>query len=230
MRQSLKARWWLALVLLLLLGVAGCASQIPVAGTYESTTQPKMQAAQHWDVLAADVADVVEDSLIERDDLEGIPVFVAQPGERAFSQVFHRLLISQLVSRGIQVSVREEDTLTLDYRVLAVRHSERFQRPPFGTFTALPLGIIAARALDTDGLLNAALAAGVLADVAVGHWGMYSDNEVVITSSLTYNNRYVSHQSSVYYINDPDWAHYAEPIGMPEKKTYSSVSISAVNE
>ncbi len=230
MRQSLKARLWLALVLLLLLGIAGCASQIPVAGTYESTTQPKMQAAEHWNVLAADVADVVEDSFLERDDLEGIPLFVPPPGERAFSQVFYRLLLSQLVSRGIQVSVQEEDTLTLDYRVLTVKHSERFQRPPMGTFTALPLGIIASRALNMDGLLNAALAAGVVADVAVGNWGMYSKNEVIISTSLTYNNRYVSHQSSIYYINDPDWAQYAEPIGAPENKSFSSVSISAVNE
>lgn len=202
------------------LGLGGCYSQIPMAVSHKQTTQRKMQAAHHWDVLASDTADRVEQAMDDRDDLRNRPIFIRPAGETSFSKGFHELLTSQLVSRGLQVSIEEEDVLYLDYRVLLVRHSERFQRPPVGTFTALPLGITAAAVINNanawaDGAAvwawgAAGVAAGVLLDLASGYFADYSAHEVVITSALSFRNRYVSHSSTIYYINDPDWCHYAE--------------------
>ena len=53
-----------ATLLILCLGLGACASQVPVATTYPISFQRKMQAAEHWDILAADVANRLRDTLL----------------------------------------------------------------------------------------------------------------------------------------------------------------------
>ncbi len=194
----------------------GCGfyrSQVPVATTYPAEGQHKMQSAGHWQVLAVDVADRIEKALNDRDDLATIPLYVRSPGSRPFAVGFYRLLTSELVSRGVQVALnKEENIVNVDYDVYVVHHSPRFQRPPIGSFTAIAGGVAVARALTamTD-WIPVAIGAGVLADLGAGAIARPSDKEVVITTSMSHNNRYVVHTSSVYYINDPDWEHFSGP-------------------
>ncbi len=211
MKRSTIQVWLLSAMAAAVL--AGCYSQIPQAVTYEMSTQEKMQAAYHWEVLADDVADMVEDAIDDRDDLQFMPIWVNRREDRAFYLAFEDLLKSQLVSRGMQVSVEPDPTLVLDYRVLCVQHSDRYQRPPMGSFTALPLGVAVARGMTSwEDWLAGAMAAGVIMDVSSGYLAGYSDKEIIISVALSYNNRYVLHTSSIYYINDPDWRQYAHPV------------------
>ncbi len=213
--QGLAARW-ATLFLALVLTLGGCASQLPRATSYPATSQNKMQAAQHWNVLADDVAEDIKKAVSDRPDLAGLPLFVKLPTETAFAVTFHDLLTTRLVSRGMQVSVRQEDTLLVEYRVLCVLHKDRFQRPRPGLLTALAAGVVVAKELgQTDNWIYAASGAGVLADMVAGYWSSESNHEVVISTALTYNNRYVMHTSSIYYINDPDWRQYAAPRDKP---------------
>lgn len=41
-----------------------------------------------------------------------------------------------------------------------------------------------------------------------GFFSSASDNEVVVTVRMAYDNRYVVHQAYIRYINDPDWMLY----------------------
>ena len=34
------------------------------------------------------------------------------------------------------------------------------------------------------------------------------ENEIMVTSSLMFRNKYMMRNSSIYYINDPEWSHY----------------------
>jgi hypothetical protein len=209
---SLLSRTLLAAAMAALL--AGCYSQIPVSVSHDQTEQRLMQAAHHWEVLADDVAEQVEDALDDRDDLEELPLDVraASAADTPFARGFAALLTSRLVSRGLQVAVEPENALTLEFRVLRVVHAERFQRPPMGTFTALAGGVAVTRALTTmTDWIGAGLAAGALADVAVGRYAPYHANEVVISAALVRQNRYVLHDSAIYYINDREWWHYEAP-------------------
>lgn len=207
----------LAAVLLLVASLAGCElyrSQVPVAATYQAEPQYKMQSAAHWNVLAADVAGRIMKALEDRDDLLMKPLYFVPPNNRPFSVGFYKLLTSELVSRGMQVSLeREEDVVDVEYDVLAILHKDRFQRPPIGTFTALSAGVSAARALHSMAeWIPTAIGAGVLADIASGALTSPSSREMLISVSMSYNNRYVVHTSSVYYINDPDFDQYVDPL------------------
>jgi len=58
----------------------------------------------------------------------------------------------------------------------------------------------------------AAAPIGLLADIGVGYLNFHSNHEVVITTEMVWKNRFVVHCSDIYYINDPDYKHYGEPI------------------
>ena len=52
----------ITLLLLVSMLLVSCTSQIPVPTNYPYTEQQKMQAAHHWDVLAADVVEQLKQS------------------------------------------------------------------------------------------------------------------------------------------------------------------------
>ena len=159
-----------------------------------------------------ELAEQVEKAVADRSDLQMRPIHVVKPDRKTFSLAFYDLLVSELVSRGLQVSIEKVDTVVLEYEVQIVSHSYRGQRPPFGLLTAIGAGVAVARHLDKvpSGYTNIAIAAGALGvDALLGFVAAESDSEVIITTSLTEANRYVMRDSSIYYINDPDVGHYA---------------------
>ncbi|MBU1001002.1 MAG: hypothetical protein KKE73_00590 [Proteobacteria bacterium] len=176
------------------------------------TTQHKMQAAEHWDILAADVADQIKLAVDERVELRLLAIDVDTDQRGPFNDVFQNLLKSQLVFRGLQVADKQENQLKVKYRVQVVRHGSRFQRPPPGLLTAIGAGIAVMRDHLTVKANYAAAPIGLLADIGVGYLNFHSNHEVVITTEMVWKNRFVVHCSDIYYINDPDYKHYGEPI------------------
>lgn len=194
-----------------LLMLAGCNSQIPQPVTYPQTAQPKMQAAEHWNILAEDIAAQVEAAINDRPDLQDRPIYVDLPNGSVFAAAMHDLITSRLVFRGMQVSVERTDSILLTFHVSRITHHWRFNRPPPGLLTSIGLGISVIHELEKVGSewsYVALSAAGLIADVAIGHYTWPSDNEIIITVEMSDNNRYIVHTSSIYYINDPDIAHY----------------------
>lgn len=201
-----------ATLMLLLPLFAGCNSQLPLATTYPMSGQKKMQAAEHWNILAKDVAERAAKAIEDRVELRLLAIDVGTDQNSPFHDVFKELLKSQLVFKGLQVSEKEENQLELKYKVQVVKHGMRFQRPPPGLLTAIGAGISVARDHLTVKSIYSAAPLGFLADVAVGHLTSHSNHEVVITTQLVWKNRYVMHASDIYYINDPDYKHYGDPI------------------
>jgi hypothetical protein len=74
-----------------------------------------------------------------------------------------------------------------------------------------------------------ALGAGALLDLARETYVGESPNEVIISSALTFNNRYVVHSSSIYYLDGPELPLYAEP-APPVPAKYHPVTVQVVNE
>ncbi len=193
--------------------------RIPEPVGYDYTVQHKMQAAYHWEVLAADVAYQVNNELI-RSDFINTPVFVketcgddshiCQPNETsAFNETFRDLLITQLVSLGVPTSsAPDNDAITVNYKTKLLYHTPgRIRTIKPGAITALTAGILVLRnapsALLTLGLAAAVDFANASADTA-------SNYEVVITTSLVKKEKYLFRQSDIYYINDRDFWHYMD--------------------
>ena len=207
------AALWTAAVFLALAAMllSGCRSQLPLATTYPMSGQRKMQAAQHWDVLAEDVAEQVAEAMDDRVEMRLLPIDVVAEDEGPFSEVFAELLKSRLVQEGLQVASAREGVVALRFKVQVILHGTRAQRPTPGVLTVIGAGVSVARDVSVDWLYGAA-GVGLLADLGAGYLTSHSDHEVVVTTSLLHKNRFVVRSSDIYYINDQDYRHYAEPL------------------
>ncbi len=199
-----------------LVAVSGCIRS-PQPETYPFTTQQKMQAAHHWDVLANDVANQVNNELIRRGYLE-TPVYVnhicaeSEDCTRAafpFDEAFNDLLTTQLVNFGVPTLAKNDDSgLVVNYKVQVVYHRDPpLQWPRPGVLTSLAAGIIVMRnAPDEILALAAAAATDILRTTSVvnGHY------EVIISTSIVDHNVYLMRKSDIYYINDPDFWQYRQ--------------------
>ncbi len=199
-------------LVILCLGLGACVSQVPVATTYPVTFQRKMQAAQHWDVLAADVANRLHDSLVGSGEQQGRPValYVQQPRYNSdFGEAFHNLLITHLLERGFLVSESPAGGLPLTYDIQVVTHKDRgFIRPMPGLFTALTGSVLVLHATGDSNPATAAMMGAVGLDVASGFITDNPNSEIIVTTSVMSGDRYVTRLRDIYYISDNNVGQY----------------------
>ena len=209
------------MILLAPLALAACASQVPLPTTHPISYQQKMQAAHHWNVLAADVVTQVGEGLGSLNR----PVYVAAGSDPTeFNQGFRSLLQTELVSQGFSVTrAPVGNAVTLEFDVQAIIHADRgYIRSKPGLYTALASGVLVARDLaihqDPRGGATALVAAGIAADVFSGHHVELPDTEVIINTSIVDGDRYMVRKSDIYYVNDADidHYHYFPPVVKPE--------------
>ena len=191
-------------------------SRIPEPAPYKYSSQSKMQAAHHWDVLALDVADQINKELV-KDDLLNTVVYVKKtcgkddvpcgPKETtSFDEGFHDLLVTQLVRYGVPTSAQpDREALVINYKVQAIYHRADRRTVAPGVLTALGAGIAVLRNAPPEVLIVATGAALDLANTFYVQNGLY---EIIITTSMVSMQKYLFRSSSIYYINDEDFWQY----------------------
>ena len=188
--------------------MAGCAmpySEAPLATNFPTSKQQKLQAAAHWNVIAGDVAKQISASLKTKPPLYVNQATIKTPFDRAFSNQ----LISALITEGFVVLKEPKGTFNIDVDTQAVRFTaNRPQYKHAGTATALATGIWALH--QGEATAGAALFAGIAAADAYTWFrsefatGETPQTEIVITTSVSDKNQYVSRNTSIYYVSDSD--------------------------
>ncbi|WP_110687870.1 hypothetical protein [Salinicola aestuarinus] len=208
--MSLKT--WALLCGLPLLG--GCfginTSQAPLATTYPATTQQRMQAAHHWEVLARHEAKAI----IADRQLRQRALYIQPPEtETAFAQGFRSLLTSELVRQGAVVRTTADAAIAVTFDVQVVTHRDRQPiRPPQGALTTLAAGIAVATVPFnhwSEPALGLIPAAG-LVDLFSGSWTSESNREVIITVQADEYQTLLYSSSNLYYINPGDSDQYGQ--------------------
>ncbi len=190
--------------------LSGCTSQIPQPVPHQFSTQKKMQAAAHWNMLAKDVARQVKLSM-DSAPLKKKPIHVEKSNSTAFARIFHDLLLSHIVKQGLTVSRHDQDAIVMRYQSAVLEHGDRFVHHPPIKYTAIGAGLNVARhVLDSSiDILDFGVGVGLAADgIRNFSTGDLSNKEVIISTSLCYYGRYLMHQSDIYYINEPDGWQY----------------------
>jgi hypothetical protein len=196
--------------------LCGC-SRIPEPAGFEYSSQSKMQAAHHWDVLAMDVANQINLELI-KDDLLNTAVYVKKTcGEddapckqnetSQFDEGFHDLLVTQLVRYGIPTSTQPgNEAITINYKVQVVYHNtDRIRTLAPGTLTALTAAVQVLKNAPSE-IITVATAGAI--DIANAGFVSNGHYEIIITTSMVSMQKYLFRTSSIYYINDADFWHY----------------------
>ncbi|WP_174873433.1 hypothetical protein [Vogesella oryzae] len=202
----------------LLLGAlltSACATQtldVPRADNYAASSQKKARAVHHWEVLAEDVATRVADKLQTKALSKA--VYVVPVANSAFHQGFRKLLINQLLAKGVEVATRPgADCVDLKVDAQLVRHNSSAGNSVQLKATSLAAGIAVLRDLTFQHSATAytliGLAAGAGIDAAnLSLNGTASGGptrtEVLITTEVEANQRYIASTSDVYYIERED--------------------------
>jgi hypothetical protein len=198
----------LSCLLSLLFWISAC-TQVPYPVTYPFAKQEKMQAAQHWDVLATDVAEQIKIARNKNSTVRHMPVFVQPVDQTPFGKIFHSLVTSRLVQKGVAVSPYENDALNLEYSARILQHSKRNINSPPLLYSAVGLGITVSRSVDSKDLWDMAFPIGMIADgIRSSTAKGVSNEEVIISLALKHNDTFIIHRSDIYYINKSDGWHY----------------------
>ena len=96
----------LAMPVLLVGLLTACATEVPIPTAYEKSYQPKMWAAHHWNVLAADVAERLATALtgLAPPDQRLVLHVRQSSAPTVFNTTFHELLSTQLMQQGFGVT------------------------------------------------------------------------------------------------------------------------------
>lgn len=203
--------------------LAGCAmpySEAPLATNFPTTKQEKVQAAAHWDFIAKDVASRITARL----PAEKKPLyFVQKSGGSAFDRAFANMLISSLVANGQTVVKQPAGALSIEVDTQVVRFSEN--RPQYkhaGTASALTTGLWVLN--EVEPTAAGALTALVFAGDAYAWFrsefasGETPQTEIIVTTSISDDERYLARSTNVYYTADPDIALYQARPSLPVGK------------
>ena len=207
--------------------VAGCSqlAGMPSAEPFPDASLRKAKSAEHWNVIAGDVASQTA-GLRNRPELQGKPLYVSPSGDNSdFSRGFQSMLISKLVNGGMNVATRPEGALQVTYEAQVVRHLAGQGDYQPGTVAALAGGILVAREIAIGSASSTAKAVGVSAliagaDLLVAHAKLHSatNTEVIVTTSLIDNNRYLMRKTDVYYVEDAEGVMFEAPF-RPQLRT-----------
>ena len=210
-------------VFLALLLSVGCASRVPIAVNHPLTTQKKAKAAHHWDVLADDIAQQTQAAAFGPNSaLHDKPLYIQPQGNSSFDTAFRNFLITRMVARGLPVTSNAAEGVTVGYETQLLRHdSSRYTHLP-GTLTALAAGIWVIRDMvgtAASSVLPATLGLTGLADYALGQYaGEATHTELIVTTSILKDSRYLLRKTDIYYIEDADTDLFTGVVERPVKQ------------
>lgn len=206
--------------------LAGCSTlDVPRADNYPATGQKKARAVHHWDVLADDVAARIAAKLVDWPAGEH-PIYLKVADASSFHQSFLSLLRVRLLDRGMTLSV-VPTPIELEVQTQVVQHASGVPRSaaiPL-PLTMLGTGVGVWRDWDTHysdrtllpGVATAiGLGVGVAMDLAQRHTrgdaaGGPTGTEVLVTTVLKNQDRYLTGSADMYYIERADVALYQPP-------------------
>lgn len=196
--------------------LAGCAvpfSPTPTATNFPTSSQQKLQAASHWNVIAQDVARQLASNLKNRQ-----PVYVSQDQNKTpFERAFSANLISALVAEGFTVQKAPAGALRVDIDTQAIPFSANRPGTIFaGNTTALAAGVWALHNASAGAILASAAVAADAYKIVESEFatGPVPRMELMITSSVGDDATYIARQVNTYYVADAD-SHLYMPAPAP---------------
>ncbi|MDO9051116.1 MAG: hypothetical protein Q7U70_06470 [Methylotenera sp.] len=194
--------------------LTSCATEIPQAKSFQSTAQRKAMAAQHWGMIATDAVDQTRLALAKQATLNGSPLYVSDNGSTDFGRAFRKYMIAGLIDAGYTVSATKEGAIEVGYEAQVIRHASSFEPRLFGYKPGMATGGVVGFWVLRDALkywstTNLGLGSVVAAASYDGYRAVNPGEtgvELLVSTSIIHNNRYVMLNADAYYIDkDEAW-------------------------
>ncbi|NLV97001.1 MAG: hypothetical protein GX043_06660 [Desulfovibrionales bacterium] len=180
-------------------------AQAPVSTGYVLSTQPKMQAMQHWDSLAEKIAKNTSQALNHFLPNQTVPVYIVPGEDTAFAKSFRESLLTYLVGYGVPVTLVPDQAVTLETTIEFVNHRRTLARNNQGLRSSLEPGFRQTK--DEKGKY---LRAPIVGEES-GYFDAQTPNsEVQINTSLMHQGGFLYRDSSYFYVDMADWQQYRQ--------------------
>jgi len=201
------------LVSFLVVALSGCTNLYtnnrftprPLAQNFETSYQNKLQAALHWDVLAANEAAEIAKVWSSQSIDPTQTISLEQPSNPSdFSKAYKKMLTSHLLENGIRVS-RTNGAYILSYEIQVIKHKHQDDMPyPAGTYSAVYLISLVPNFVLTM--------TPFIADwfLARNRDATTPNTEVLVTTEIQKGDEIIQSSTSAYYFNPGEKSLYDE--------------------
>ena len=188
--------------------IAGCATSIPQAKNFPQSKQKKAMAAQHWGWIANDAVAQTKVALNKQSFAKNQPIYVNDSATTDFGRAFHKYMIASLLEAGFVVSTKKEGAIELGYEAQVIQHAAAFDPKAFGYEPGMATAGMAGFWILRDALRPGSTSGAILgtAALAVGYDAYQALNpaetgvELLISTTITHQDRYVMLNADAYYI------------------------------
>lgn len=161
---------------------------VPLPTNHPTSLQREVQAVQHWQMMAANIALATRSMLDAEPETLGHPFAVVPPQPAtAFSDAFHELLVTELHKAGVNVAVPPAAGTAIRYAIRLVEFGQgrRTDYPFYANNDSLP------------------------PELAVTDQSEISDrrvprHELLVTTSILRRDGYWLRRNDIYYVRDED--------------------------
>lgn len=202
------------------LGLTACATKSdglfekPLA-TSMSGTERELRSAKHWGVIADDVVEQTTESLKRTNIPLTRPLYVVLKANSSnFDSTYRDFLISQFLKRGVTVAARPEGALAVEYETRVLYYPTPQAKPiRTGAYTALAAGVLVWRRIVFNHMgLDTVLGLALGLDAAnATKPNEPNAAELVVTTRIIEEARYLTSNTDSYYIPSFDAWHYTPP-------------------
>lgn len=191
--------------------LVGCATSIPKAENFPQSTQKKLMAAQHWNHLAKDAAERTRATLTSKGFASDTPLYVVENKKTVFDYAFRKYMIANFIEAGAVVSTKKEGALEINYGTQVIKHAAAFEpsllgyKPGMATLGVTGFWVLrdVFKSLNpVNGLATVGIA-GVYDAYKAGNPGE-TGVELLLTTSITHQDRYVMLNADAYYIENAE--------------------------
>lgn len=183
----------------------------PQAQLPERATQGKIQAAQHWDALARNEAQLISKTLSSG----AILAFGGDISSSSFAKAYRKMLTQHLLENGMRISDEVSTAqYVIDYETQIIQHRDRDTlRPPAGSISGVGasawLIAHAAQNWGDPGLVAIPFAIAGDMYLANNRDAATPNTEVLMTTNLRSGSMVVQSSTRIYYFNPGDGALYS---------------------
>lgn len=198
----------LILLILAMCLTSACATSVPRAENFPQTQQKKALTAQHWSFIAEDAAQRTQSALSKQGITTNMPIYIAETSQHDFDKAFRKYMIAHLIDKGIAVSTVPQGAIEVKYESQVIRHGQAIDLEMSGYKPGMLAAGVASFWVLRDVFRGSSSASSRYGSVAVaGAYDAYqalspgeTPVELILTTSITSNNRYVMLNADAYYI------------------------------
>lgn len=200
---------------LVLVGCTTPYSEVPIAKTFKTSSQEKLQAASHWELITNDLSQKLQAKIEGKVD-KNTPLFVSATNHSQFNQAVVAELISSLLTNGYTIVKRPKDSIRVDVDTQVLQFSpDRLQAGKVGVPTLIATGLWAAA--DVGSISAAGVATGAIAGTEALMYmnsdrasGQTPKTEIIVGVTVSDESNYIAKSRGTYYVSDTDqWLYKA---------------------